>query len=52
MGILPAALVVTFAWQGRTRWALIALAVGLLTYVAWGVLLELLTHSREHGIDG
>ena len=52
MGILPAVLVVTFAWQGRTRWALIALAVGLLTYVAWGVLLELLTHSREHGIDG
>jgi hypothetical protein len=50
-GVVPAVAFLVFAIRGNIRWAWIALAVGVVTYIVWGVLLELLTHPRDHGIE-
>jgi hypothetical protein len=52
VGLLPTVLVVAFVHKGQGRAAIAFLVVAILIYAAWGVALELLTHSREHGIDG
>jgi hypothetical protein len=50
VGLLPTSLVVFFAYRGHRRHMVVALAIALVVYAIWGVLLELLTHPSEHGI--
>jgi hypothetical protein len=52
VGLLPTVLVVALVHRGQGRAAIACLVVAILIYAAWGVALELLTHPREHGIDG
>ena len=48
LGLVPAALMVYFAFRRRSKPFLFFLALALLTYAAWGILLDASVHGWEN----